>query len=243
VYFPPIEVDTMAFITAVNDTVIDTNIVRLRDYDDPIKHGMSLSQKVLFPGDSMVLRSTYPFRIKPNQSIAVNRTTDTVDYTLTSTSGFAKRYTLRLGYADKMKGSLTILPGVIEFYDSSTNDTLELSYQAGKTEDYANFTVIVNPLVEGSYVLQLVKNSAVVWEGAFTDALNANLPYLDAGSYSLVLISDENGDGKWTPGSWWFRRQPEKVYYYRDPIEIKDNWELETRLEPSSNDALPKVPD
>ena len=53
------------------------------------------------------------------------------------------------------------------------------------------------------------------------------LEYLTPAGYYLRMYLDLNGDGKWTPGSWEQKRQPEPVYYFPAKLTLKANWEFE----------------
>jgi len=52
----------------------------------------------------------------------------------------------------------------------------------------------------------------------------ANLP---AGRYTLTIIADRDGNGRWTPGSVSPLRLAEPVLHAPDVIQLKPNWELE----------------
>ena len=59
------------------------------------------------------------------------------------------------------------------------------------------------------------------------DTDGAFFEYLKPDTYYLRLFMDENGDGKWTTGSWEDKRQPEAVYYFPESIQTKSNWDFE----------------
>ena len=50
---------------------------------------------------------------------------------------------------------------------------------------------------------------------------------IDPGNYLIRLIFDDNGNGIWDTGSFLEKRQPERVIYYPQAIEVRANWELE----------------
>ena len=50
------------------------------------------------------------------------------------------------------------------------------------------------------------------------------------GRYYFRIIKDLNGDGQWTTGSVFPRQQPEPVYWFSTPLELKASWELETEI-------------
>ncbi len=55
---------------------------------------------------------------------------------------------------------------------------------------------------------------------------------LTASQYSLRVIIDRNGNGKWDPGNYEKHQEPEPILFYREPeknstlINLKANWEL-----------------
>ena len=50
---------------------------------------------------------------------------------------------------------------------------------------------------------------------------------LEPATYRVRIIFDENGNGKWDTGSYLQKKQPERVLYYPEAIEVRANWELE----------------
>lgn len=45
-------------------------------------------------------------------------------------------------------------------------------------------------------------------------------------TYSLRVLVDENKDGYFEKGSFLDKVQPEKIYFYSEPILLKANWEV-----------------
>ena len=92
--------------------------------------------------------------------------------------------------------------------------------------DYSTLRVKLNPFLPAARIQVLSAKDVVlrelpaVPEGAFFENLKPD-------TYYLRLYIDENGDGKWTTGSWEFKRQPEPVYYFPEKIQTKSNWDFE----------------
>jgi uncharacterized protein (DUF2141 family) len=63
---------------------------------------------------------------------------------------------------------------------------------------------------------------SVLWE----------LPPLSPGKYQVWIFKDVNGDGEWTRGDYNSKRLPEPIYFQKDPINVRANWEMELSLEP-----------
>ncbi len=45
--------------------------------------------------------------------------------------------------------------------------------------------------------------------------------------FNLAVIVDENGNGKWDTGNYLSKKQPELVINYKDPVQVRSNWDLE----------------
>ncbi len=61
-------------------------------------------------------------------------------------------------------------------------------------------------------------------------------PFVDGGvlfmnvkpsKYYIRFVCDRNNNGKWDPGNYNLKQQPEEVYYYPSPLELKQNWDFE----------------
>ena len=48
---------------------------------------------------------------------------------------------------------------------------------------------------------------------------------IEPSKYLIRVIQDSNGNGKWDTGNFLKNKQPEKVKYYPEEIEIRANWE------------------
>lgn len=55
----------------------------------------------------------------------------------------------------------------------------------------------------------------------------ADFYYLNPGKYYLRLFYDRNGNGKWDTGCYAEGLQPEEVFYFPVPIDIRANWDFE----------------
>lgn len=92
--------------------------------------------------------------------------------------------------------------------------------------DYSTLRVKLNPFEPKARIQVLNKSDQVQRELPATEE-GALFEYLKPETYYLRLYLDENGDGKWTTGSWGNKRQPEPIYYYPNSIQTKSNWDFE----------------
>jgi len=79
---------------------------------------------------------------------------------------------------------------------------------------------------EGNRIIQLLsfEGEKVIKEVKMEKDGKVGFPLLDKGAYRVRVIYDLNNDGKWTPGDFSIRRQPEPVSYMPVEVDIKENW-------------------
>ena len=51
--------------------------------------------------------------------------------------------------------------------------------------------------------------------------------FLKPGKYKFRIIFDENRNGKWDPGRYIYKIQPEEILYFEKELTLKANWEME----------------
>ncbi len=74
-----------------------------------------------------------------------------------------------------------------------------------------------------NYIIQLINNNKIVRSNFNTNEFK-NIPI---GKYMLKLIIDENKNMIWDPGDFDKNTLPEKVFFYKNIIELKNNWDNE----------------
>lgn len=105
-----------------------------------------------------------------------------------------------------------------------------------QAEEYAQLTVRLKEF-DPKAVLQLLDDKGLVVRTAPALQEGVVFRYLDAGTYYMRLFIDEDGDGKWTTGSWKDKRHPETIYYFPSALNVRANWDFEEEF-----DHLAKTP-
>ena len=105
------------------------------------------------------------------------------------------------------------------------NNKTKASLSVGKNEEYGTIFVRL-AASDPTAMVQLLSSDGKVQSQVKSEGGRAEIYYVRPGKYFLRCFFDRNGDGKWTPGEWASRRAPEEVYYYREEIEVRANWDL-----------------
>lgn len=241
-YFDDFSQDSLLFQFTINDSIIDTAFVLMRSYDPPESYGFKLSANpYLDPGDSLKISSSRPFRFK-NKDLTIFREPDTVGYTPKVQDEFQFSHNLGILYEEPRTSQLIIYPEQIEFLGGVLNpDTVVLEWKTQNDNGYAILFLQVDADWDAPLLLELLdKSGTIVEDYKFSNQLKDELPYLNAGTFSVRILEDLDSNGRWTPGDWFLKRQPEKMYYYEEKIDLKANWEVESTWKVRSFDYLLK---
>ncbi|HEY9006861.1 MAG TPA: Ig-like domain-containing protein [Ohtaekwangia sp.] len=81
-----------------------------------------------------------------------------------------------------------------------------------------------------NYIVQLLDKSFKIVQSSSNNQKSA-FEDLSPGEYQIRLIIDINNDGKWTPGNFYKKEEPEPIRFYRNEkgnpfINLKANWEV-----------------
>jgi uncharacterized protein (DUF2141 family) len=95
-----------------------------------------------------------------------------------------------------------------------------------KTEDsYGTLYVDASGMSENALLQVLNSKEAVVRKGVLPENGKLAFRYLKPGKYYLRMLIDKNQNGEWDTGNFSESRQPERMLYYPDVIEIRANWD------------------
>lgn len=106
-----------------------------------------------------------------------------------------------------------------------------LSFATRKQSDYGNLSLTIRNIDSTlNPVLQFIQNDIVVLSVPFKTGSYKNSMFTP-GEYDLRIVFDTNGDGVWTPGSFFgTKRQPERVKVIDRKITVKPDWDNEFDL-------------
>lgn len=83
---------------------------------------------------------------------------------------------------------------------------------------------------EPHFIVELLDKSFTVIKSA-RDTKKTSFEDLRPGEYQVRVIQDTDNNGKWSPGNFFLRREPERIAFYKTEkntltINLKANWEI-----------------
>ena len=104
-------------------------------------------------------------------------------------------------------------------------DKVKKEFKVKKPEEYGQIFFNVTGTVGPCFVELLDGQDKVLRTVKVVDG-KADFYYLNPGKYGARLVEDANDNGVWDTGLYAEKRQPERVYYYPQVLELKANFDL-----------------
>lgn len=148
-------------------------------------------------------------------------------FILLPTPNDARSYTLYAEWKPELKYSVVIdsmaITGVMGHVSKKSKGDLRVR----SLNEYG--TLIVNLIIpDTGIVVQLLNRSdkVVAWQRA-SDSGVAEFYYLRPDVYYMRCFADRNGNGTWDAGEYDSGTQPEPVFYFPKPMNVRAGWDVE----------------
>lgn len=103
------------------------------------------------------------------------------------------------------------------------------------------FVVLTN--ADPTATVQLLDASDKVVQTVKSDNGKADFYFVMPNTYYMRLFNDLNGNGEWDTGDYDAKLQPEPVFYYSNPVQLKADWEITQTWDVSSTPLYRQKPD
>lgn len=105
--------------------------------------------------------------------------------------------------------------------------------KVGSMDTYSTLFVTLQNADSSAVVQLLNTQDKVVKEIAAEDG-KADFYFIKPGTYYMRVYYDRNGNGEWDTGDYDSQLQPEEVFYYPKPMELKAQWEITQEFNPTA---------
>jgi hypothetical protein len=160
-----------------------------------------------------------------------------VKFSLVRDSVNLRRYSVAAEWKELTTYRYTMLPNAFWDVYAQTNDTMAGAFTTLNPDNMSKLTLNFTQ-TDGSYVVQLTdaKGQAVLRRQLLNEDRKMDFLYLTPGTYSIRVIKDDNGNGKWDTGSYFKHIQPEYATFLKEnpqktTFELKQGWEVELNVD------------
>lgn len=226
-WFTPTDLDSIVFtVTNEKRKLIDTFTVKRRK--------VPVDSMVLSANQRGSLSFNQPFHLAANTPLVL---IDSTKMALMNKDSTAVNFTVGL---DRLENKvdfdfsvepnesykMDLFPGAITDFFGQTNDTVAYRLSTKSLADYGNLSVALEGEVDYPLIVQLSDEKGETKQEIYADSTQIfEFSTIEPSNYLIRVIFDTNGNKKWDTGNYLQKKQPERVSYYPQVIEIRANWE------------------
>jgi len=126
---------------------------------------------------------------------------------------------------------LFIPPATFTDFFGFTNDSINIHFKTRDDASYGSLKLQINiPATDHNYIVQLLdglENAVRSYDIRSSETITCE--HLSPGKYKLKIIDDTNHNFKWDNGNFSKNKQPEKVIYNSEVINVRANWDLDLK--------------
>jgi uncharacterized protein (DUF2141 family) len=207
----------------------NSNLPNKKNADKILKYATSISENIQDLLKPLTINFTVPLKNFDSSKIKL---TDTLFQPVPSSviliDTTFKQITVQNNWKEDTKYKLVIDK---DFATDTLGDALKqsdtLSFKTKSATEYGSLKLNFKNLEKIAHpVLQFVQNNEVVDSFKITSP-TFTLKLFNPGEYELRILNDENENGKWDPGDYHLKKQPEKVTAIKRKISIRADWDNE----------------
>ncbi|NNL16073.1 MAG: Ig-like domain-containing protein [Flavobacteriaceae bacterium] len=204
----------------------DSLVVKMRDMlKDTLVTSLDPRGTIKFE-DFIEIAGTTPFeKLDKSQIIFIDKDTLLVDYTYVLDT-INNKYILDFDIKESQKYLLQLLPGALTDMYENVNDTIDFALRTKQFSDYGNVRVTLQN-AKYPVIVQLTDEQGEVKAEKFsTEPEPLDFRFLDPKKYYIRVVFDANGNQKWDSGSFLEHRQPERISYFPELLDVRAGWDL-----------------
>ena len=222
-YKPAIAADSLIFaLSAPNYR--DTTVVKLRNLKKDSLRFKSLTGTFLVLNKAFKIGSNIPLVTIDTSKIKILADSLAVPFKVENDLRMSE-LSLRFDTAENTKYNMTLLPEAVTDFFGNVNDTLTYTTKTKEFADYGDIELRLNNANAYPYLIELVNEKGEVKESIYVEKEGPIVfNTLRPSTYYIRLIEDANKNRRYDSGNYLLQRQPERVIYYPEAIELNAGW-------------------
>ena len=236
VWFQPIKPDSLG-ISIKKGNFDKEFFVRMKEFKKDTLSLTAIQKGTLHPRERFTINSTLPLADIDKANInLMNKDSVAVPFT-TEYDEFNQNLFIDFQREELQTYTMQLLPGSINSYLGTANDTLKYTLKTQAVNEYATMRVTLLNAKQYPVIIELTNpKNEVMASQIVTDSAPTFFEGLLPSKYRIRIIYDTNKNGIWDTGNYLQKIQPEEVIYYRDPakedeINLPVNWDWEQTID------------
>ena len=225
-YKPALERDSLNFIVEAPN-YRDSLLTRISEMErDSLQIRIEPSGTVNFEQQVSIIPTTPLTQTHDSLVSLVDQDTLAIPFTF-EYDEFRNVVLLDFERKENQRYNLMALPGAFVDFFGDTNDTIRSNFRTQTFADYGNVVINLQNVKEFPIIVQLTNAEGEVMAEQFSDGETSfTFSLMKPATYFVRVIYDRNDNGEWDTGNYLQKLQPEEVYYFLEPLDVRANWDV-----------------
>lgn len=152
----------------------------------------------------------------------------TMPYSIVPIDGKARSFAITANWEANTSYNLLIPDSTFKDIFGDANDSTMVRFQCPKSENFGNLLVKNTqgfPSDNLVFVLEQTDSKEIQTYTGKKKSDGIHFENLPATNYTLYCFVDENRNGIWDSGCIELKRQPEKIYFFKEAVNVKAEWD------------------
>ena len=199
----------------------------------------------LKPGQKIIFRAETPLRDPDTSRIRLyeilEKKRQAIPYSFSRDTSSSGKLTLNAKFGEgKQYLFIADSASISDIYNEHIDST-GIRFSVRQASSYSKLELDISNSGGRSIIQLLDNNEKLLQQAIIEEDGKLTFSLLEKGSYEVRAISDLNGDGKWTTGDFFERRQPEPVTYFPKIIEIPEGWDANEKWDLSQKNFKSQI--
>ena len=196
------------------------------------KREFANSSTQILPSDSLIIGFNFPIGTFDIEKIEIADTIGLLENVDVRLSESKKALILKYNWLAGEKYFISIDSNVLSNIYGIVNDSFGLTFSILTPEQTSTIiATIVDLDSTKTYILKIYREKKQIFQTIVNNVSETivNLKGLVPDKYNFEIIEDTNNNGKWDPGSYWQKLQPENIKTIKGD-KLRENWESELTI-------------
>lgn len=225
-WFTPFEADSLNFLVT-NEKTVDTFTVKIKDlYRDSLQINV-VDRQLQFDRPYEITSNIPILNSNKDKIRLIDGDSTAVEFT-TELDRLQNKLKLLWDVGPNKRYLLTLYPEAITDFYGNPNDTLNYSLASKSYSELGNISLQLRNVKSYPLIIQITDDKGTVIADRYVKEPKESYDFrnLNPGEYYLRVIFDENENGVYDTGNYLLKIQPERIVYYPEAVELRENWEL-----------------
>ena len=231
---------TINYDTLINDTTLlslkPRKAIGRRGKQETVAKSLEIKTNILAgkltPEQDLILTFKEPvtnITMRDTSWYIVDKDTIINDLHFVKLDSFGLKYKLDKTLVPEKSYKIIIPDSVFYSFKGMTNDTTEFSFKVPELSQYGNIFVTVEvPENMPQIIVELLdEGDKLIDRQIVSETMKVGFRYLSPKKYKLKAIMDKDANGKFSPGDYGKKILPEAVYFHKDVLDVKANWDID----------------